>query len=132
MVPSIVGLAQWNWSELTKVVNIGEVKANTANANPIFRGKVSVQKITGESSDEFRIIAVNFSLEAVNAFHTHTFDQVPYITDGNWIVATETEEVVVTSGTFIYIPAGENHWHGATGDSAFSHIAIMPLRETSF
>ena len=97
MVPSIVGLAQWNWSELTKVVNIGEVKANTANANPIFRGKVSVQKITGESSDEFRIIAVNFSLEAVNAFHTHTFDQVLHV----------DEYPEKSSG----VPDMKGHWH---------------------
>ena len=47
-------------------------------------------------------------------------------------MATETEEVVVTPGTIIFIPAGENHWHGATRDSAFAHIAIMPPGETRF
>jgi len=31
-----------------------------------------------------------------------------------------------------FIPAGEKHWHGATRDSAFSHIAIMPPGETKF
>ena len=115
-----------------KVVNIGEVIANSAVDNPIFRGTVSVQNIIGESNDEFRIIVVNFSPGAVNVFHTHTFDQVLYVTGGKGIVATESEEVMVIPGTIIHIPAGENHWHGATGDSAFSHIAIMPPGETSF
>ncbi len=115
-----------------KVVNIGEVAAGGATDNPIFRGAVSVQNIIGESTDEFRVIVVNFSPGAVNVFHTHTFDQVLYVTGGRGIVATETEEVVVTPGTIIFIPAGENHWHGATGDSAFEHIAIMPPGETSF
>jgi len=115
-----------------KVVNISEVSAGDANANPIFRGKVSVQNIIGENNDELRVIVVNFSPGAVNVFHTHTFDQVLYVTGGRGIVATEDEEAVVTPGTIIFIPAGENHWHGATGDSAFSHIAIMPPGDTIF
>ena len=28
------------------------------------------------------------------------------------------------NGSFVVIPAGERHWHGATPDSAFPHIAI--------
>ena len=115
-----------------KVVNIGEVAAGGATDNPIFRGAVSVQNIIGESTDELRVIVVNFSPGAVNVFHTHTFDQVLYVTGGRGIVATETKEVVVTPGAIIFIPAGEKHWHGATGDSAFEHIAIMPPGETSF
>ena len=115
-----------------KVVNTDEVIADDATANPIFRGEVSIQTIIGKSNDEFRVTVVNFSPGAVNIFHTHTFDQVLYVTEGKGIVATETKEAVVTPGTVIYIPAGEKHWHGATGDSAFSHVAIMPPGETSF
>jgi 4-carboxymuconolactone decarboxylase len=40
-------------------------------------------------------------------------------------VATREEEKVVTPGTIVYIAPGEVHWHGATGDSSFSHIAIQ-------
>jgi len=75
---------------------------------------------------------VNFSPGSVNLFHTHTFDQVLYVTEGTGIVATENKEVTVTPGTIIFIPAGEKHWHGATKDSAFSHIAVMPPGKTSF
>lgn len=115
-----------------KVVSIKGVTAREASDNPIFRGKVSVQSIIGSSLNELRVSVVNFSPGAVNVFHTHTFDQVLYVTEGKGIVASETEEVTVTPGTIIYIPAGENHWHGATKDSAFSHIAFMPPGETSF
>ena len=75
---------------------------------------------------------VHFSRGAVNVFHTHTFDPVLYVTEGTGMVATENEEVTVTPGTVILIPAGESHWHGATKDSVFSHIAIMPPGDTSF
>ena len=47
-------------------------------------------------------------------------------------MATENKEVTVTPGTIIFIPAGEKHWHGATRDSAFSRIAVMPLGKTIF
>ena len=115
-----------------KVVKISDVVAHDETANKIFRGKVSIQRIIGESTGDLRVIMVNFSPGAVNVFHTHTFDQVLYVTEGRGIVATVNEEVTVTPGTIIFIPAGESHWHGATKDSAFSHIAIMPPGDTSF
>lgn len=114
-----------------KVVRISDIAAQEST-DKIFRGKVSIQRIIGESKDELRAIKVNFSRGAVNVFHTHTFDQVLYVTEGTGIVATENEEKTVTTGTLIFIPAGERHWHGATKDSAFSHIAVMPPGETSF
>ena len=114
-----------------KVVKISDIKAEVSTRK-IFRGKVSVQRIIGENQDEFRVTQVNFSPGSVNVFHTHTFDQVLYVTDGTGVVATENKEVTVTPGTTIFIPAGEKHWHGATKNSAFSHLAIMPPGKTSF
>ena len=114
-----------------KVVKISDIEAQEST-DQIFRGKVSIQRLIGESNDELRAIVVNFSPGAVNVFHTHTFDQILYVTEGTGIVATEKAEVTVTPGTIIFIPAGEKHWHGATQDTAFSHIAVMPPGDTSF
>ena len=115
-----------------QVVKISDIKAEEST-NEIFKGgKVSIQQIVGESEDELRVIIVNFNPGAVNVFHSHTFDQVLYVTEGKGIVATEDEEVTVTPGTIIFFPAGEKHWHGATKDTVFSHIAVMPPGTTSF
>ena len=114
-----------------KVVRISDVKAEE-QTNPIFKGKVSRQNLIDESDGELRAFIINFSPGAVNVFHAHTFDQILYITDGTGIVATENEEITVRPGTIIFIPAGESHWHGATKDSTFSHIAIMPPGTTNF
>jgi len=114
-----------------KVVKISDIEAEEST-NKIFRGKVNVKSLIGENKDEFRVALVDFSPGAINVFHTHTFDQILYVTAGTGIVATENEEVTVTPGTIIFIPAGERHWHGATRDTAFSHIAIMPPGDTSF
>ena len=60
----------------------------------------------------------------MNIFHVHDFDQVLYVTKGEGIIATEKEEIRITPGDFVVIPAGEKHWHGATPESDFAHIAI--------
>ncbi len=114
-----------------KVVRTSDIEAQESTSK-IFRGKVSIQGIIGESEGELRVAVVNFSPGAVNIFHTHTFNQILYVTEGTGIVATENEEITVTLGTFIFIPAGERHWHGATRETTFSHIAIMPPGDTSF
>ncbi len=114
-----------------KVVRISDIKAQESTSK-IFRGKVSTQRLIGESEDELRVSMINFSPGSVNVFHTHTFDQVLYVTEGKGIVATENKEVTVTPGTIIFFPAGEKHWHGATKDTKFSHLAIMPPGHTSF
>jgi len=114
-----------------KVVKINDIKAEEST-RPIFRGKVSIQRLIGENEDELRAAVVNFGPGAVNVFHSHTADQILYVTKGKGIVATEEEEVEVTPGTIIFIPAGEKHWHGATKDTAFSHIFISPPGHTSF
>ena len=114
-----------------KAIKTSDVEAQES-ASKIFRGKVTRQDIIGESKYELRVAIINFSPGAVNVFHTHTFDQVLYVTEGTGIVATENEEITVTPGTFVFIPAGEKHWHGATRETSFSHIAIMPPGDTSF
>jgi len=116
---------------MMKVVRTNDIKAQEST-NKIFRGKVSIQGIIGENNDELRAAVVSFSPGAATIFHTHTFDQILYVTEGKGIVATEKEEVTVTPGAFIFIPAGELHWHGATKDTTFSHLFINPPGETSF
>ena len=115
-----------------KVVRTSDVEAQESTSKIFTGGKVSRQDIFGKSSEEFRVAIIHFSPGAVNVFHSHTFDQVLYVTEGKGIVATENEEITVTPGTFIFFPAGEKHWHGATKETAFSHIAIMPPGDTSF
>ena len=115
-----------------KVVKISDVVPEEAVSQIFKGGKVTRQSLIGENEGEFLSSVVTFSPGAVNVFHTHTHDQVLIVTEGTGIVATEAEEITVTPGTVILFPAGEKHWHGATKDTAFSHIAIMPPGTTSF
>jgi quercetin dioxygenase-like cupin family protein len=52
---------------------------------------------------------VIFPPGARNKIHTHSREQVLFVTEGRGIVATENEEVEVTKGDIILIPAYEKH-----------------------
>jgi len=107
-----------------KVVRIDQVPAEPG-AGTLFTGPVTRQAvITGDISKQFIMSQVNFSKGVRNKFHIHTCDQILIVTSGKGICATEKGEVTVGPGDVILFPAGESHWHGATKDSAFSHIYV--------
>jgi quercetin dioxygenase-like cupin family protein len=108
-----------------KVINVDSVPKNISTSLLFTGGQVTSQPIlTPAMSKCFVISQVTFAPGARNKFHTHTTDQVLIVTAGRGICATESEQVVVTVGDVIQFPAGEKHWHGATGDSIFSHIYV--------
>lgn len=93
---------------------------------PLFTGGAVTRQtlLTPEMSQNFNLGIVNFSAGARNKMHTHTSDQVLFVTAGEGIIATETTQEVITVGDVVHIPAEEKHWHGATAHSHFSHIAL--------
>jgi quercetin dioxygenase-like cupin family protein len=98
----------------------------------LFTGRVTAQTVLDQANSNLRASLINFDQGAVNVFHVHEYDQVLYVTAGEGIIATEKEEVRIRPGDFVVIPAGEKHWHGATPDSAMSHIAISIRGKTTF
>lgn len=107
-----------------KVLRTNQISKEPATS-PLFTGAVTRQTmLTKETSKFFNMSIVNFGKGVRNKFHAHTSDQVLIVTAGTGIVATEKEKQTVRVGDTIHIPAGEKHWHGATGDSDFSHITI--------
>ena len=87
---------------------------------PVYRKELMSAAATGGHG----ILLVTFEPGARLNFHIHDYEQILVVTEGTGIVATRDEERVVTTGDVVYIAPGENHWHGATQDSRFSHIAM--------
>jgi quercetin dioxygenase-like cupin family protein len=114
-----------------KVMRTSDIEAKERGSG-LFKGRVTVQPVLDSDDSNLRTNLINFDEGAVNVFHVHDFDQVLYVTSGEGIIATETEEIRIRPGDFVVIPAGEKHWHGATPDSAFSHIAISVRGNTTF
>jgi len=109
-----------------KIIEAKNVRVEKRSGG-IFIGTVDVTPLVDRAvgSEEFRAAVVTFPPGARNRFHIHDHEQILYVVDGKGVVATEEEERVVTVGDTVLIPAGENHWHGATEDSAFSHLYVI-------
>jgi quercetin dioxygenase-like cupin family protein len=109
-----------------KVVKITELEKEPVNA-PLFTGTQVYRQtiVQPEASQNFNFGVVNFSAGSRNKFHSHTSDQILIVTEGTGVVATDNEERTVSVGDVVLIPAGENHWHGAPGQTAMSHITIQ-------
>ncbi len=107
-----------------KVVKISDV-SKEPYVHPLFTGKDVTRQVLMPESNEYDLNIVNFGKGVRNKFHAHNSEQILIVIAGKGIVATETEEKVVTEGDVILIPANEKHWHGAVKDSEFSHIYVM-------
>jgi quercetin dioxygenase-like cupin family protein len=107
-----------------KIIKMSQVK-KTPFESPLFTGSdVTIQELLTDS-EEYRVNIVNFGKGMRNKFHSHSTEQILIITAGKGIVATDTEERIVTPGDMVLISPGEKHWHGATPESELSHIYVM-------
>ena len=109
-----------------EVIRNGDVERQDATKAPIFFGGEVFRQplVAGGVSKHFNFSIVGFAAGARNKFHTHTRDQILFVTEGTGVVATEEQEVVVHVGDTILIRGGEKHWDGATADSDFAHISL--------
>ena len=110
-----------------KIINLSQVPEEqvVGSLSSLFTKPVTMQNIIRPPmSKNFVITQVNFGRGIRNKFHTHDTEQILIVTEGKGIVATDEEEIVVSPGDVIYIPAGEKHWHGATKDTTFSHLYV--------
>ena len=109
-----------------RVIKISEVKKELFR-NPLFTGSDVTRQVLLPYSKEYNVKVVNFGKGVRNKFHTYDCKQILVVTFGKGMIATETEEKVITVGEVVIIPAGEKHRHGAIKDSKFSHIYVSRL-----
>lgn len=111
-----------------RIINIRNISKKDVTDQPLFTGgRVETQPVLEEElgNGKIQITNVMFAKGARNKFHTHSSKQVLYVTEGKGIVATREKEYKVEPGMVAIIPAGEEHWHGATKDSSFAHLSII-------
>src|SRR5438034_10232305 len=115
-----------------KVHRPSEIPAQPVNA-PLFTGGPVTRQtlLTPEASNNFNLGVVNFAPGARNKMHTHSSDQVLFVTAGEGIIATETHQEVIRVGDVVHIPAEEKHWHGAKPHAACRPIALTATGSTT-
>jgi quercetin dioxygenase-like cupin family protein len=99
---------------------------------PIFTGTVHRRSLIDEqTSPEVTVTLVRFTNGARTRRHTHSADQILYITEGHGIVASTEHEHRVRPGDIVHVPKGEKHWHGAVVGEDMAHLSILPPCETN-
>ncbi|ACE90643.1 cupin 2 domain-containing protein [Rhizobium phaseoli] len=72
-----------------------------------------------------RATSVTFEPGARTAWHTHPLGQTLIITSGKGLAQSWGEEIrEIRAGDTVWFAPGEKHWHGASPDTAMTHIAI--------
>ena len=68
---------------------------------------------------------VTFEPGARTAWHTHPLGQTLIVTQGRgWLQAWGEEAEILNQGDIAWIPPGVKHWHGASAQTAMTHLAI--------
>jgi quercetin dioxygenase-like cupin family protein len=93
-------------------------KPNTPSKQPTetFTGTVHMDPI---------FTAVCFTPGARTFWHTHERGQILTVTMGTGFVCSKGQTPrKLMVGDVVHVPAGEMHWHGATGQTIMAHTAI--------
>ena len=73
-----------------------------------------------------RALKVAFEPGARTAWHTHPLGQTLYIISGTGLIGLRNEAPqLIKAGDTVWIPPGEEHWHGASAANSMTHIAIQ-------
>ena len=71
---------------------------------------------------------VTFEPGSRTAWHTHPLGQTLVVTSGKgWVQEWGREKREIQPGDVVWCPPGVKHWHGASGNTAMSHITIQEV-----
>ncbi|MGX7095435.1 cupin domain-containing protein [Gemella bergeri] len=96
------------------------------NYKEFFIGESYINMLVSDKDIDVKIANVTFEPACRNDWHIHHGGyQILMITDGEgWYQEENKSAQKLTKGDVIVIKDGVKHWHGATKDSWFSHVAI--------
>lgn len=108
-----------------KIIHNGS-QASLVGSDDYFTGRVRIDGLF-QAEDPARVggATVTFEPGARTAWHTHPLGQTLIVTQGRgWVQELGKEIQEINLGDIVWIPAGVKHWHGATSETAMTHIAI--------
>lgn len=92
-----------------------------------FTGKAWTRQLSSVSDFDCRVYNVTFAPGTRNNWHSHQVGQILLCTDGIGYYQEKGKPARrLEPGSVVDIPAGTVHWHGASPDSRFTHVAISP------
>jgi quercetin dioxygenase-like cupin family protein len=102
----------------------GRNGAPTEERGPTFTGRVFADPVL-PAADGIVVNNVFFEPGARTHWHTHEVAQILYVLAGEGRVQSrDGSGAALTAGDTVHIPAGEEHWHGASPQSYLLHLAV--------
>lgn len=92
-----------------------------------FTGAVRIDPLI-DTAAPARVLGVSVTFEpgARTAWHTHPLGQTLIVTSGlGWAQRWGGPVEEIRPGDVIWFPPGEKHWHGATAQTAMTHLSIV-------
>ena len=104
-----------------------DARASRPADGAYFTGPVWQEPVIGDGAEtDVRALRVTFAPGARTAWHIHPRGQTLHVLSGVGRVATRGGPVeVIRAGDTVWIPPGEEHWHGAAPDRVMCHLAIQ-------
>ena len=109
-----------------KILINGDRPSKKANSD-WFTGTVWQDQII-EAPEPARVrgLRVTFLPGSRTNWHTHPLGQALYVLEGIGLIGVRNEVVnFMKPGDTVWIPPGEEPWHGATNDNLMVHLAIQ-------
>ena len=96
-----------------------------------FTGAVTVASpFKGTGGARLGGATVTFPPGARTNWHTHPLGQLLIVTQGRgWVQAEGETAQEIAPGDTVWIAPGVMHWHGATRDSAMTHVAVAEAQD---
>lgn len=96
-----------------------------------FTGRVRIDALFNPSApDRVQGAHVTFEPGARTAWHTHPLGQTLIVTSGLGKVQRDGGPVeLVRAGDVVWFEPGEKHWHGASAETAMTHIALQEVKD---
>jgi quercetin dioxygenase-like cupin family protein len=95
-------------------------------SNQYFTGNAFLQPLAArDKNNDFALGSVTFEPGARTIWHTHPKGQVLIVTEGEGFYQEKGKPArALKKGDVVNIPENTEHWHGASNNIRFAHIAI--------
>src|SRR5215212_3320779 len=81
--------------------------------------------LAAQGEDGVRVDRFSYPPGGHTHWHLHTGEQVLYGEEGNgWVAFAGSARVVLRPGEIAHVAVGRRHWHGATPDGPWVHLAV--------
>ncbi|MDO5531502.1 cupin domain-containing protein [Sutterella sp.] len=112
------------------VIEPAGTKPSVTGSSKIFTGTVRTDSVSRPDADShYSATYVTFEPGARTFWHTHPAGQRLIVLQGRGRVGTDTEVREIRPGDVVWCPAGVRHWHGASPETAMTHLALTNVKD---